>query len=186
MSKVPDHLQILGLDTYQSEEQLKAAYRREVKKWHPDLHHGDLMKLPFAHERTSRINIAYDELTALIERGRLVPSFSPPKTQVVPAVSHAAPCARRKNKRRPRIEGFPDRDVIEEPVKSSTIVSIGYKDATGDLYIKFKKGVIYRFFGVPETVFYGFYNATSPAAYTRKAIMGKYESETYEVRCRNP
>jgi len=46
MSEFADHLFVLQLDSCDSEAQLKAAYRREIREWHPDRFHGDPVSFP--------------------------------------------------------------------------------------------------------------------------------------------
>ena len=52
------YLQVLGLSSNFNEIELKDAYRREAKKWHPDLNKDDI----YAEERLQLINEAYDFL----------------------------------------------------------------------------------------------------------------------------
>ncbi len=49
------YLQVLGLSSNFNETELKDAYRREAKKWHPDLNKDDI----YAEERLQLINEAY-------------------------------------------------------------------------------------------------------------------------------
>ena len=49
------YLQALGLSSNFNETELKDAYRREAKKWHPDLNKDDI----YAEERLQLINEAY-------------------------------------------------------------------------------------------------------------------------------
>ena len=53
-----DAFQILGLKKSASEEEIRAAYRKLAKQWHPDIN-----KEPEAEETFKRINQAYDLLT---------------------------------------------------------------------------------------------------------------------------
>ena len=49
------YLQVLGLSSNFNKTELKDAYRREAKKWHPDLNKDDI----YAEERLQLINEAY-------------------------------------------------------------------------------------------------------------------------------
>ena len=53
-----DYLSILGLSPYFDDKELKKAFRREARKWHPDLNKNDLN----AEERFKLINEAYEYL----------------------------------------------------------------------------------------------------------------------------
>ena len=57
-SSKKDYLSILGLSSNFNDSELKKAFRREARKWHPDLNKNDLN----AEERFKLINEAYDYL----------------------------------------------------------------------------------------------------------------------------
>ena len=57
-SSKKDYLSILGLSPDFDDKELKKAFRREARKWHPDLNKNDLN----AEERFKLINEAYDYL----------------------------------------------------------------------------------------------------------------------------
>ena len=52
------YLQVLGLSSNFNDLELKEAYRKEAKKWHPDLNKDDI----YAEERLKLINEAYEFL----------------------------------------------------------------------------------------------------------------------------
>ena len=51
--------QILSVEATASSSQLKSAYRRMLKRWHPDLFASDSASYPEAIRQTQRINDAY-------------------------------------------------------------------------------------------------------------------------------
>ena len=53
-----DPYSVLGVSPTASDEEIKAAYRRLAKKYHPDLHPGD----EAAAKRMNEINAAYDQI----------------------------------------------------------------------------------------------------------------------------
>ncbi len=55
---IRDPYAVLGVSPGCSEEELKAAYRKLAKKYHPDLHPGDAA----AAEKMNEINAAYDQI----------------------------------------------------------------------------------------------------------------------------
>jgi len=58
-SSKKDYLSILGLSSNFDDKELKKAFRREARKWHPDLNKNDLN----AEERFKLINEAYEYLS---------------------------------------------------------------------------------------------------------------------------
>lgn len=56
-----DYYEILGVDRKASDKEIKSAYRKLARKWHPDLHSGkDKEK---AEEKIKQINEAYEVLS---------------------------------------------------------------------------------------------------------------------------
>ena len=53
-----DPYEVLGVSRGASEEEIKAAYRRLAKKYHPDLNPDD----PHATEKMNEVNAAYDAI----------------------------------------------------------------------------------------------------------------------------
>lgn len=56
---IDDPYKVLGLSQGASQEEIKKAYRRMAKQYHPDLHPND----PNANKKMNEINEAYDMLT---------------------------------------------------------------------------------------------------------------------------
>ena len=55
---INDPYKVLGVSPDASDEEIKKAYRRLAKKYHPDLHPGD----PEAQRKMNEINAAYDQI----------------------------------------------------------------------------------------------------------------------------
>ncbi len=64
MNQIKDYYKILGIDKDSTEEQIKLAYRKLAKKYHPDLNKTD----PFAKEKFIEIKEAYDTLIDPVKR----------------------------------------------------------------------------------------------------------------------
>ncbi len=54
------HYEILGVSKTASQEEIKSAYKKLIKKYHPDLYQGDKN---YAVKKTQEINVAYDILS---------------------------------------------------------------------------------------------------------------------------
>lgn len=54
------HYEILGISKNASQEDIKSAYKKLIKKYHPDLYQGDKS---FAEKKAKEINAAYDVLS---------------------------------------------------------------------------------------------------------------------------
>jgi DnaJ-domain-containing protein 1 len=48
--------------------EVRAAYRRLIRRYHPDVHHGDDDKARVANELTQRLRTAHDKLLEHLER----------------------------------------------------------------------------------------------------------------------
>lgn len=66
MDAVKDHYKTLELQPSATPEEVKAAYRRLAKQWHPDRHHGSRT----AVEKMTEINEAYSVLFDPLLRAR--------------------------------------------------------------------------------------------------------------------
>ena len=61
-----DYYEVLGVQRGASEEEIKKAYRKEAKKYHPDLHPGDKA----AEAKFKEINEAYEVLSDSDKKAR--------------------------------------------------------------------------------------------------------------------
>ena len=60
-----DPYKILGVSPTASDDEIKAAYRAQAKKYHPDNYDDDNPLKDLAKEKMQEINLAYDEIQKL-------------------------------------------------------------------------------------------------------------------------
>jgi len=63
------------------------------------------------------------------------------------------------------------------PVTSENLASVGYEPATNVLEIEFRRGVVYRYFGVPRSVFQGLMASSSKGTFFVEAIRDQFAFE---------
>lgn len=173
---VAKHLLMLGVEASTPKSDLRSAYLREIKKWHPDRFFNDPDGLANAHERSIEINTAYEFLTELYESGRLpiTTSASGRETREPRWEQYEGYEVKHTYNGKRYTPGFPDADVFEVFVKSSHIVSVGYNRKTQTLFIKFDGDAIYSYAGVPESVFADFMSAESHGKFAHRHIYYNY------------
>ncbi len=66
MADKRDYYEVLGVDKTASEDEIKKAYRKQAKKYHPDLHPGDKE----CEEKMKEVNEAYEILSDPDKKGR--------------------------------------------------------------------------------------------------------------------
>ena len=66
MAEKRDYYEVLGIAKGASEDEIKKAYRKQAKKYHPDLHPGDKE----AEEKFKEVNEAYEVLSDKDKRAR--------------------------------------------------------------------------------------------------------------------
>ena len=70
-----DPYKVLGVSKNASEEEIKAAYKALVKKYHPDQYQDNPLA-EFAEEKMAEINSAYDAIIEERRSGRSSYSYS--------------------------------------------------------------------------------------------------------------
>lgn len=167
---VAQHAEVLGLTGRIAAADVKAAYRREMLKWHPDLHDGK-KTASLAHTKAQAINAAYEFLSEITEE-QIIPAVDSPAAR-----AHDAYHTHHTYQRRGFQPGFPDPGVFEVFVKSSMIVSAGYDAGRQVLYLKFQHGAIYRYSNVPQAIFSGLLRADSVGRYVNAQIINRFKYE---------
>lgn len=69
---------LLGVGSGASAEEIRGAYHRAVRRWHPDLHAGSPAEERIAEERTKDLNHAYQLMMAEAKRAPRAPEPRPP------------------------------------------------------------------------------------------------------------
>lgn len=84
-----DHYEVLGVGTDATIEEIDAAYRRQARRWHPDVNGAE-----GAVERMQRLNRARKELCGALRRGDAGRRRIPPDPRVEPATIDFGPATR--------------------------------------------------------------------------------------------
>lgn len=171
------HRATLELGATFTEPELRLAYRRLIRSWHPDRQVSGSPSHLEATEKAKLINVAYEYLSEYLEASGTAYSGQPESTPRSWNWSDLQPKRRYDGKN--YTGGFGDPQVTEVFLKSSHLVSTGYNRVSHTLFIKFSSGAVYRYYGVPEHVFESFLGASSYGKFANQHI---YHAFRYE-RC---
>jgi hypothetical protein len=169
------HRTTLELSARFSEAELKTAYRKLIRKWHPDRYTIQPQVYAEATERAKQINVAYEYLSEFFES--VGGSYRAPVSEAPKSWSWTDLQPKRTYQGKTYTAGFPDPTVTEIFLKSSAIISTGYNRSTQTLYIKFASNSVYRYFGVPADVFEAFLEAPSHGRFGHQHIFKRYRQE---------
>jgi len=64
--------------------------------------------------------------------------------------------------------------MVNTPVESSTLATVGYDESGELLELKFRSHAVYRYFAVPAGVHEALLGATSKGSYFNRTIRGQY------------
>lgn len=171
------HRRVIGVNAPFGLSELRSGYLRLIRESHPDRFFGDPTAYASATEKTKQLNLSFEFLSEYLEDTGGTYTFVSRK--------EPAPTSRPPRDYRPRrtyegqtyAEGFPDTTVTEVFLKSSHIISTGYKSSERVLYIKFNGNRVYRYYDVPDAVFEAFLSAESHGKFAHQNI---YHSFRYE------
>jgi len=65
--------------------------------------------------------------------------------------------------------------VLRQRLLSNAILSAGYDEATGELELEFQSGHVYRYSGVPASVFDWLLRTKNKGGFVRRMISGRYD-----------
>lgn len=159
---IPDaHFQILGVTRNSTREEIRKAYRAQIRIWHPDKFQQQPEKLAKALEISKQLTLAF----------QLLKNYSPP------GMNAGKPSKQKFNdsKTASMRTGKPEFHRVK--VNSQKIWSVAYDPFTRILEVEFYKEGIHHYFDVPEIVYNHLRFADSVDDYLDKHISGKYRFE---------
>lgn len=171
------HRRIIGVGSPFDLSMLRSGYLRLIKENHPDRYYGDPTKYAAATEKAKQINLSFQFLSEYLEKigGTYSYTGAPAQSKTSISAPKSRPNYSYEGER--YAEGFPDASITEIFLKSSHIISTGYKKSERLLYIKFKGNRVYRYYDFPEALFDAFLSAESHGKFAHQNI---YKSFRYE------
>jgi curved DNA-binding protein CbpA len=154
------HYEILGVNRNSSFDEIKKAYRRQIKKWHPDKFQDKSDELLKAVEISKDINTAFQVLKDHAAAGKTTNDLR--KSQYPDSKSTSK-----------RSGGTPDFHRVK--VNSDKIWSIGYDAFTKILQVEFYDAGVYHYYDVPEPIYTELMYANSVDEYLSTKITWKYQ-----------
>ena len=156
------HFEVLGVNRNSTFDEIKKAYRRQMKKWHPDRFKDNTDELLKAIEVSKQINNAFQVLK----------DHAAASKTTIDLKKQKYPDSKSTSK---RTGGKPDFHRVK--VNSDTIWSIGYDAFTKILQVEFYDAGVYHYFNVPEPIYTALMYANSVDDYLNTNITWKYHSE---------
>ncbi len=157
------HFELLGVTRRATQEEIKKAYREQIKKWHPDKFPNQPDKLIEALERSKQINEAYSVLENYVP---FTESKSGSKNSTKSTKKSSVNSDPSSKSRKSKIEHI--------RVESSNIYSVGYDSKNRILQVLFTNSGLYQYYGVPSYVFEELMRAESKGRYLNRNIAYKY------------
>lgn len=134
------HFEILGVNRYSTNAEIKKAYILQIKKWHPDKYSNQPEKQAEALEKSKSINLAYELLENYIP-----PHLEKEKSTIVVKQTRFNDDKQRSNKRYVEIK--------RRNARFANVVSAGYDLKSSVLQVQLKNGSIMQFYNVPHEIF---------------------------------
>ncbi len=150
-------------------EEIKKAYRKQVKLWHPDKFPNDHAMQILAQEKCKKINEAF----SLLEN--YIPPFqnlTPQEDTIAKTKSHQKrynDSNQKSNKRFYTIHRI--------RVNSSKLASVGYDATLLVLQVAFQNGGIYQYYNVPNHIYSAFIMNSNKDGYFEKNIANRFRRE---------
>jgi hypothetical protein len=99
-NKLEDDYRELDLEPGASLEEVKSSYRELAMFWHPDQFHGQPKRLPKAHQKMTRLNLAYERIRKALARHprpQSAPTPARPNSETARPQEHLRPRETRTN-----------------------------------------------------------------------------------------
>ncbi|WP_394774461.1 KTSC domain-containing protein [Flavobacterium sp.] len=150
-------------------EEIRKAYRKQVKLWHPDKFPNDYNKQILALEKCKQINEAYSFLENYIPLLNKTTS----KEDFIPRTKKQQEKYNDPNQRSNK--SFLNIHRIR--VISSKLDSVGYDATHLVLQVAFKNGSIYQYYNVSSLIYSAFIMHSSKDGYFEKYIANRFRRE---------
>ena len=150
------HFEILGVTRRSTRDEIKKAYHRQIKKWHPDKFQHQPDKLSQALEISKQINDAF----------RLLKNYVPLSN----AKQEKYPDSKSRSKRTVKPEFH------RVKINSPLIWSVGYDAFTKILEVEFYESGVFHYYDVPEIIYKKLMFAEAADEFLNKNIEGKYRT----------
>jgi curved DNA-binding protein CbpA len=160
------HFEILGVNRNSTFDEIKKAYRRQMKKWHPDRFQDNTGELLKAIEISKQINNAFE----------ILKNHAAATKTTIDLKKQKYPDSKSTSKRMGR---KPDFHCVK--VNSDTIWSIGYDAFTRILQVEFYDAGVYHYFDVPESIYTALMYANSVNDYLNTNVAWKYHWEQVQL-----
>jgi DnaJ-class molecular chaperone len=152
---------ILGVNRNATLDEIKKAYRRQMKKWHPDKFQGKPDELLKAIEISKHINRAYQ----VLKDHAASKTIADPQKQKYPDSKSTSK----------RTGGKPDFHRVK--VHSDKIWTIGYDAFTKILQVEFYDAGVFHYYDVPEPLYTQLLYANAVDEFLDANITWKYQWE---------
>lgn len=166
------HFQVLGVTRSATQKQIRIAYIREIKKWHPDKFAFNSKEHARATELCKKINEAYQLLKdyepAANSHDHKVHDKAHSRTHERNERPKEPPKTEPQQKSSTYAGGF-----IE--VDSSIVHAVAYKAETKTLIVEHRNRLFYEFYNVPPPVFMNFLLSESKGKFMMKHIWESYD-----------
>lgn len=150
------YFRVLGIAVNSTREEIKTAYLRLIKQWHPDKFPDDSIKVQEATEKSKELNAAFE----------ILKNYKPAEEKATSdSRSQQFSSGNRKSGRH---------DIARVRVKSSNIFSMGYDSILNILQVEFRDGSVYEYYGVSEKLFSELMTADSKGKFANQHIFYSY------------
>lgn len=171
------HFQVLGVTRSATQKQIRIAYIREIKKWHPDKFAFNSKEHVRATELCKKINEAYQllkdyEPAANGHQHNAHQHKAQDKSHNPHHERNERPKEPPKTEPQKKSSNYSG-DFIK--VDSSLVQAVAYKAETKTLIVEHRNRLFYEFYNVPPPVFLNFLLSESKGKYMMKHIWECYD-----------